>query len=92
MCAAVFFGRVVYGGVGGQVYLYPCREAPLTLSTRDKKMIDFIQRNTDVILYLMSVALFTIGYWYGHMVGHSRGFKAGRAAARRHPSLRNEKI
>ena len=55
-------------------------------------MIDFIQRNTDVIIYLMCVGLFTIGYCYGHMVGHSRGFKAGRVAARRHLSLRNERI
>lgn len=54
-------------------------------------MFDFIQRNTDVIIYLMCVGLFTIGYWYGHTVGHSRGFKAGRVAARRHPSLRNER-
>lgn len=51
-------------------------------------MQDWINQNTDLVLYVLFVIAGLLAYNWGHHVGFIKGFQTGRRAGVRHPSSR----
>jgi len=51
-------------------------------------MYDFVSQNRDLVLFIIFVIYGLLAYNWGHHVGFIKGFKTGRRAGVRHPSLK----